>query len=197
MHRVLLTAAAALLVAACSAPPRFQDLRTPSGEFCTDMPVIPAGQAPDREYHRLGPIQSDPHARTEAERLESLRKAACASGGDAVIEAVNEEVRLPDATYGMVSSGYAIIWTRRPGSEVKPLQLHPTNGGGAAASEEGGGEAQAQPTAAPEEPAAPTPTATPTTTAKATPAPTGSAKAGAAPTTTKPGTTTTTKKAPK
>ena len=31
----------------------FKDRRTPSGDFCSDMLVIPAGQVPDREHHRL------------------------------------------------------------------------------------------------------------------------------------------------
>jgi hypothetical protein len=84
------------------------------------MPVFPAGTEPDREYHRLQPITSDPESRTEAERLESLRKAACNVGGDAVIEAVNEEVRTEDARYSLVSSGTAVVWTRT-GGEVKPL----------------------------------------------------------------------------
>ena len=96
-------------------------MRTPSGEFCSDMPVFPAGAQPDKEFHRLGPIQSEPIAKTEAERLQSLRKAACLAGGDGVIEAVAEEVRLPDATYGMVASGTAVVWTRRPDGTFKPL----------------------------------------------------------------------------
>jgi hypothetical protein len=122
MQRVLLLAAAtAALFTGCGGPPRFQDMRTPSGEFCSDMTVFPAGEMPDREFHRLGPIQSEPTARTEAERLQSLRKAACLSGGDGVIEAVNEEVRLPDASYGTVASGTAVVWTRRPDGETKPL----------------------------------------------------------------------------
>ncbi|MFS8068375.1 MAG: hypothetical protein ACMG6S_18615, partial [Byssovorax sp.] len=113
MRRLLLVALVAPLVvgAACAS---FKDKRTPSGEFCSDMLVIPAGQDADSEYHRLQPISSDPKARTEAERLESLRKAACSVGGDAVIEAVNEEVRAENATYATVSSGTAIIWLRRP-----------------------------------------------------------------------------------
>src|SRR5215212_1728592 len=79
----------------------FQEMRTPSGDFCTDMPVLPAGQVPDREYHRLQPIQSDPDCRTEAERLESLRRFACKAGADAVIEAANEEVRQSNAGYAL------------------------------------------------------------------------------------------------
>ncbi|WP_437820001.1 hypothetical protein [Sorangium sp. So ce1078] len=124
MQRLLLSAAlGAALIAGCSTP--FRDKRTPSGEFCSDMQVVPAGQLPDREYHRLQPIASDPEARTEAERLESLRKAACAVGGDAVIEAVNEEIRTEDGRYASVASGTAVIWVRRTDGEAKPLTLHP------------------------------------------------------------------------
>ncbi|WP_437728461.1 hypothetical protein [Sorangium sp. So ce861] len=124
MQRLLLSAAlGAALIAGCSTP--FRDKRTPSGEFCSDMHVVPAGQLPDREYHRLQPIASDPEARTEAERLESLRKAACAVGGDAVIEAVNEEIRTEDGRYASVASGTAVIWVRRTDGEAKPLTLHP------------------------------------------------------------------------
>jgi hypothetical protein len=127
--------------------------------------VIPAGQDADSEYHRLQPISSDPKARTEAERLESLRKAACSVGGDAVIEAVNEEVRAENATYATVSSGTAIIWLRRPaGSGSKPLSL-PNKRPAASAEPE-----------AP--PPAPEPTAEPTAVPSA--APTASAKAGKA-----------------
>lgn len=125
MQRLLLTAAAAAaIIAACSTP--FRAKRTPSGEFCSDMQVVPAGQAPDREYHRLQPIASDPEARTEAERLESLRKAACDVGGDAVIEAVNEELRTEDGRYASVASGTAILWVRRTEGEATPLSVHPT-----------------------------------------------------------------------
>lgn len=118
MHRFVPRAlvAALLVTAACVS---FKDKRTPSGEFCSDMPIVPAGQEPDREYHRLQPIQSDTKARTEAERLESLRKVACNVGADAVIEAVNEEVRGDNAGYQMVSSGTAVIWLRRSGPDPK------------------------------------------------------------------------------
>jgi hypothetical protein len=122
MDRLLLAAA---LVAALSAGcgPSFKEKRTPSGDFCSDMPIIPAGSEADREFHRLQPIQSDPKARTEAERLESLRKAACFVGADAVIEAVNEEVRGENAQYATVSSGTAVIWIRGHGGEAKPLTI--------------------------------------------------------------------------
>ena len=71
----------------------------PRATSAATCPIVPAGQEPEREYHRLQPIQSDPKARTEAERLESLRKAACKIDADAVIEAVNEEVRGDNAQY--------------------------------------------------------------------------------------------------
>ena len=169
MRRLLLAALVAPILtgAACAS---FKDKRTPSGEFCSDMQVVPAGQETDSEYHRLQPISSDPKARTEAERLESLRKAACAVGGDAVIEAVNEEVRAENATYATVSSGTAIIWLRRPaGSGSRPLSLpnkKPAASGSADPGVEPPPEASAEPTAAP--------TAAPA-------APTGSAKAGKPP----------------
>lgn len=168
MRRLLFVALVAPLVvgAACAS---FKDKRTPSGEFCSDMQVVPAGQDPDSEYHRLQPISSDPKARTEAERLESLRKAACNVGGDAVIEAVNEEVRAENATYTTVSSGTAIIWLRRPaGGSAKPLSLPNKKPAGSA-------EPAAPP---PPEPSA-EPSAAPTASPSA--APTGSAKAGKPP----------------
>jgi hypothetical protein len=214
MHRLLfivplLAPLSVGLVLGCAK--RFQDMRTPSGEFCSDMAVIPAGSAPDREYHRLRPISSDPETRTEAERLESLRKAACEVGGDAVIEAVNEEVRMPNATYATVSSGTAIIWTRRGNMDPTPLTVHPTTpepGDGtepdatasppapeATTSEEPEPPPPAKPiksttpTAAPVTPPAPEPTATataktaPTSTAKTAPTGTSTAKTAPAPTT--------------
>ncbi|AUX32235.1 MULTISPECIES: hypothetical protein [Sorangium] len=147
MQRLLLSAAlGAALIAGCSTP--FRDKRTPSGEFCSDMHVVPAGQLPDREYHRLQPIASDPEARTEAERLESLRKAACAVGGDAVIEAVNEEIRTEDGRYASVASGTAVIWVRRTEGEAKPLTFHP-------ATKPGDSAAAPEPEAPPAEEAAP------------------------------------------
>jgi hypothetical protein len=172
MRRLLLAALVAPILAgaACAS---FKDKRTPSGEFCSDMQVVPAGVDPDSEYHRLQPISSDPKARTEAERLESLRKAACAVGGDAVIEAVNEEVRAENATYATVSSGTAIIWLRRPASSgTTPLKL-PNKKPAASASGEPAADAPApEPTAEPT--AAPVATAAPA-------APSGSAKAGKPP----------------
>lgn len=176
MNRSLLAASALAAVVAAGAAagcsPAFKDRRTPSGEFCSDMAIIPAGQEPDREYHRLQPIQSDPKARTEAERLESLRKVACNVGADAVIEAVNEEVRGDNAQYQMVSSGTAVIWLRRSGEGTKPvLQSGPPK----------------KPTPIGEAPPAPSaepaPTADPSAAASASAAPAKSAKpaAGKAP----------------
>jgi hypothetical protein len=123
MDRFLLPAVALAVATSVGCGPSFKDRRTPSGDFCSDMAVIPAGQEPDREYHRLQPVSSDHEAKTEAQRLESLRKAACLIGGDAVIEAVNEEVRNDNAQYATVSSGTAVIWIRHPNGEAKPLSI--------------------------------------------------------------------------
>ncbi len=123
MDRPLLAAVALAVTVAAACGPSFKDRRTPSGDFCSDMVVIPAGQEPDREYHRLQPIKSDIAAKTEAERLESLRKAACLVGADSVIEAVNEEVRADNAQYTTVSSGTAVIWLRPHSGEIKPLTI--------------------------------------------------------------------------
>ena len=186
MHRVplaLTLALAASTIVSCS---NFKNQRTPGGDFCSDMPVIPAGQEADREYHRLQPISSDPKARTEAERLESLRKAACSVGGDAVIEAVNEEVRAENATYTTVSSGTAVIWLRRPQGEVKPLTLHssPKPSASGTPSATPTGEPDAPPPAATDEPTAKpsaTPSAPPAKTATPTAPPAKTAKPVAPP----------------
>lgn len=130
------------------------------------MQVLPAGTVPDREYHRLQPITSDPESRTEAERLESLRRAACEVGADAVIEAVNEEIRTSEAVYATVSSGTAVVWVRRPTTETKPFATYPGHAAKPAATETA--ETEAPPPA--EAPSA-APTAAPATsgTAKTTP----------------------------
>ena len=126
MHRAsVLVASAVLLAAGCSAS--FKDRRTPSGDFCSDMPVVPADEDTNLEYHRLVPVQSDMKARTEAERIESLRRAACLVGGDAVIEAVNEEVRNESAQYVLISSGTAVIWVRPKSGAAVPLVTHKKN----------------------------------------------------------------------
>jgi hypothetical protein len=109
---------ALLLLVACGAS--FAERRTPAGDFCTDMPVVPVGQVPDRPYHRLRPIRSEPMAQTEAERLESLRKEACKAGADAVIEAANEEVRGENGqSMSTVSSGTAVVWSGSSGGALK------------------------------------------------------------------------------
>src|SRR5678809_1104337 len=115
LRQFVISSLALLLATSCTAD--FKNRRTPSGDFCSDMFVIPAGEEPNLEYHRLQPVQSDIQAHTEAERLESLRKAACLVGADAVIEAVNEEVRNDAAQFVLVSSGTAVVWVRPKGSE--------------------------------------------------------------------------------
>ncbi|MFT3764613.1 MAG: hypothetical protein QM820_03710 [Minicystis sp.] len=167
MDRLSLAAALAALVSV-SCGPAFKDRRTPSGDFCSDMPIIPAGQEPDREYHRLQPIQSDSKTRTEAERLESLRKVACNVGADAVIEAVNEEVRGDNAQYQMVSSGTAVIWLRRGGGEGPKMQSLPA-------------PKKPTPIGEPTATAEPTPTAEPAASATAAPAKSGKPAAGKPP----------------
>jgi hypothetical protein len=122
-HQIAIVVSATL-IASCSTS--FRERRTPSGEFCSDMAVIPAGQVPDREYHRLQPITSNPEARTEAQRLESLRMAACEAGGDGVIEAVNEEIRQENGNYATVASGTAVTWVLRA-EGAKPLSHLPTH----------------------------------------------------------------------
>ena len=127
MDRFLVPVVVLAVATSAGCGPSFKDRRTPSGDFCSDMLVIAAGQTPDREHHRLQPIRSDLTAKTEAERLESLRKAACLLGGDAVIEAVNEEVRGDNAQYITVSSGTAVIWIRHPNGEAKPISILTVN----------------------------------------------------------------------
>jgi hypothetical protein len=163
---IFIAASVVTLFAACA--PSFQNHRTPSGDFCSDMPVLAAGQVPDREYHRLRPVSSDPEAHNEAERLESLRKAACYAGADGVIEASTEELRLASAGYTNISSGTAITWVRHGQSEPKPLRTYPTT-----ASTKPSGSSSATPASAPPEPAASAEPATPP------PADSGKAPAGA------------------
>jgi hypothetical protein len=149
---------ATLLAAAFSTAcgPAFKERRTPSGEFCSDMPILPAGTDPDHEYHRLEPIHSDAKARTEAERLESLRKAACKVGADAVIEAVNEEIRSDNAQYATVSSGTAVLWMRHPVGAPKPLPVHAKKAAPEPAADASAEPmASASPTAAPSAPPPP------------------------------------------
>lgn len=187
------TAALAAIYAACAKQPiPFHQMRTPSGDFCSDMPIFAGRDQPDKEFHRLGPVKSGATFKTVAERLESLRKAACDAEADGVIEASEDEVRQPDGTYGKVASGTAVIWTRRADDEGRPLGLGSVTG----KKPEGVFEEKTTP-----EPTAKDPTplntgnevksipAPPATTAAATTEPPPSATAS----TTAPATTTTTK----
>ena len=173
-HQIVIVVSAALM-ASCSVS--FRERRTPSGEFCSDMSVIPAGQVPDREYHRLQPITSNPEARTEAQRLESLRMAACEAGADGVIEAVNEEIRQENGNYATVASGTAVTWVLR-GTGAKPISDLPTHRSGPApkpAPPPEQTEAAPPPAPAPEPPPAAAPTAAPPAAAPKA-APTSTAK---------------------
>ena len=130
-HAIAFFSAAALSVvfAACAqAPIPFHQMRTPSGDFCSDMPIFAGRDTPEKEFHRLGPVKSGATFKTVAERLESLRKAACGAEADAVIEASEDEVRQPDGTYGKVASGTAVIWTRHADQEGKALGLGSVTG---------------------------------------------------------------------
>ena len=98
-----------LLVAACQTFD-FAKAVTHSGVPCADMPILPAGTAVDKPPHRLRPVRSADACRTEAERLESLRREACRAGGDAVIEAANEEIRDRKGILITVASGTAVVW---------------------------------------------------------------------------------------
>ncbi len=100
---------AAVALAGCA--PNFANQRTPSGDFCADMQIIPNGTNPERPYHRLGPVVTAPGDQVEAQRLEALRRAACRLGADAVIEAQNEERSDAGRSY-VVSEGTAVVWTK-------------------------------------------------------------------------------------
>jgi hypothetical protein len=95
--------------------PSFEKSRTPSGDFCTDMPVVPSGTSVDKPFHRLKSVASSVKCTTEAERLESLRKEGCKLRADAIIEAANESTRAPDGIgYITRASGTAIVWVTAP-----------------------------------------------------------------------------------
>jgi hypothetical protein len=90
----------------------FHEARTPSGQYCSDMPVYFNNQPdPDRPFHRIKPIATPIKSLTAPERLEALRVEACKLGGDAVIGAGDEEAQAPDHTVIMRASGYAVRWT--------------------------------------------------------------------------------------
>lgn len=170
LRQQIVIVVSATLIASCATA--FRDRRTPSGEFCSDMAVIPAGQVPDREYHRLQPITSNPAARTEAQRLESLRMAACEAGADGVIEAVNEEIRQENGNYAMVASGTAVTWVLR-GEGAKPISHLPTHSKTPTQPMNPQPEPEPEPAPAPTESAAPAPQPTaapkPGSTAKTAP----------------------------
>lgn len=131
MRRFILPFSAAALVAvyaACAQPTPFHQLRTPSGDFCSDMPIYAGKDQPEREFHRIGPVKSAAKLNSPAERLESLRKAACAAGADAIVEAAEAEETQLDATHSLVASGTGVIWTRRPDTEARPLGLGSVSG---------------------------------------------------------------------
>lgn len=97
----------------------FEKAITPSGVPCSDMPIVPAGTAVDKPLHRLRPVRSAYACVTDAERLESLRREACRAGGDAVIEASNEEIHGENGAVLIVASGTAVLWTSDT-QQVKP-----------------------------------------------------------------------------
>lgn len=183
------SAAALVAVYAACAPTvvPFHQMRTPSGDFCSDMPIFAGRDQPEKEFHRLGPVKSAAKLNTVAERLESLRKAACSAEADAVIEASEDEERQLDATYSKVASGTAVVWTRRTDAEGRPLGLGSVDG----KSSEGAFKENAAPEPTAKDPApmntgvevkSPPPAPTPSATAE--PTPTATATATAAPTTT-------------
>lgn len=195
MQRPIAFLSAAALVAvyaACTKQPiPFHQMRTPSGDFCSDMPIYAGRDNPEKEFHRLGPVKSGATFKTTAERLESLRKAACAAEADAIIEASEDETRLPDGAYGKVASGTGVIWTRRPDQEGRALGLGSVSG-----KKTEGEFKEAAPEATAKDPTpintgvevkSPPPTATPPATVEPPPSATASA------TSTAPATTTTTK----
>lgn len=70
----------------------FYQARAPAGGMCSDMPVLEERDPASEKYHRIGPISSDPLATTLPVREESLRRAACAKGADAVIDVTRHDV---------------------------------------------------------------------------------------------------------
>ena len=62
------------------------------------MPLVPFGRddmIQGRTITRLGPVASSLSAETPAERIDSIRRAACDAGADAVVEVLQQEVILP------------------------------------------------------------------------------------------------------
>lgn len=123
-----LAASAGLLatgaLGACA--PSFENARTPSGQYCTDMPIYLNNQPePDRPFHRLKPIATPMAQLTAPERLEALRRATCDLGGDAVINAGDEEAQTTDHIVIVRASGYAVRWT---GPVIRSISSRPSAG---------------------------------------------------------------------
>ena len=117
---LLSTSAVPLLAAGCAQ--NFAEAKTPSGTYCTDMLLFLNGQpGPDRPFHRIKPIATPMKPLTASERQEALRVEACKIGGDAVLNAGDEDAQAPDHTMLVRSSGYAIRWTTNLN---KGLSLH-------------------------------------------------------------------------
>ena len=196
---LVLSVTALLFMTSCTAA--FRDRRTPSGGFCTDMAVIPSNEEPDLEYHRLQPVQSELKQFTSAERFESLRKAACAVGADAVIEAEEDNKQNEVGQFVKIFTGTAVVWVRPAGeSDAKPLTTHKKKkepkADGSEATPVSTTDAPPPPPETASAPPPPTATAAPAPPPTATP--TASAAASAAPTaTTKPKSKLPTNPAPK
>jgi hypothetical protein len=100
-----------IALAGCAA--NFQEARTPSGDFCAEMPILVAGQDPGRPYQRVGLVTSGEGIPDDAHRLEALRRAACKLGADAVIEAASQQRGVgPDGKARLVSEGFAVVWAK-------------------------------------------------------------------------------------
>ncbi len=116
MFRLLILLSVSLV--GCVKP--WTELKTSAGIRCADMPIYPADKMVDRPHLRIKPVRSRAYnvinggkeCTTEAERLESLREAACRESADAVIEAVNEEVSI-GTRYCPLASGTAVRWETR------------------------------------------------------------------------------------
>src|SRR5262245_20446708 len=82
-RKPLLFVLALPLTVGCSKPTPWTQLLTPSGTPCPDMPIFPAGDKLEREYHRLKPIKTkgwfthedkSKECTTGPERLQLLRE---------------------------------------------------------------------------------------------------------------------------
>lgn len=145
--------AATLGLGACA--PSFENARTPSGQYCSDMPIYLNNQPdPDKPFHRIKPIATPLIQLTAPERLEALRKEACKLGGDAVINAGDEDAQTTDHIVIVRASGYAVRWT---GPIIRSISSHGSSGSNSIGASSGIGSS----TPAPPPPAAPAPAAEP------------------------------------